>query len=781
MEERGPLKGGHEDEHSISLTSVSDSTVYSAFSETEQPLDDTLYSGLGAGKKGTGVLNKGEIQDPPIPPSSLTPTATPAATAKRKRGRPKAPDANKKLAALEALFSEPVIPTRRKSASTPATGRLSLTTKAALPSQDVYDPLIEEFHRACQYGQVGLIESLLRKQGVPVDFPRLDTGDTGLHLAATHQQSEAVKTLLKAGANVQALNFLRHQPRELCPPGSVTYRLLADFEEMQTGSESSSSSSLTSRDGQGGGALLLRAVWRGQEAQVREILRDEKVNPNITDSVSGSSALHYAATWNYASLIEILLSRGANPTLKRPSDGATALHLACRFSSGNAVRVLLASEAAWDTLDSLGRTPVDYSSKSVRRVIRKYAREHLRGEEATRLLDATATQRFIEVSADDEGGASSSGGGGGGGLASSEQGAEGGLKNHHSLLVPVEGMSAREEKKLLQMMAIISKSTSGTSLATTKKRRGRPPRHNHLTGSTGAALRDELQEGGERKVYADETGVKGENRDEDEPGGRGENGGNDETRDGHGRRHEGGKRRRDQDGDEEEDEDEAEALVNDAAGALSAPLEVRQSPRYRAAARTLTSLFDDAKSMISGASSILLREIEAMEPLLQLHCGDMGSVTPTTTTTAVTDDTHSLWFFLAPQVEDLYTKSFPGRGRLRSRIPLSKTRSLTGAEQQTLLDASLVDKFTGLRAHLEGPLGSLSLLERDAVLGQFERAGGNLANVPIIYVDLPRLAHRDEGLSSTGPTARMVGEAGALPPKLKLKYKQRRSIVDLYT
>lgn len=167
-----------------------------------------------------------------------------------------------------------------------------------------------------------------------------------------------------------------------------------------------------------------------------------------------------------------------------------------------------------------------------------------------------------------------------------------------------------------------------------------------------------------------------------------------------------------------------------------------------------------------------------MEPLLQLHCGGVHEEVSVAT---ITVDTHSLWFFLAPQVEDLYSKSFPGRDRLRSRIPLSKTRPLTESEQQVLLDASLVDKFVGLRAHLEGPLGSLSLLERDAVLAQFERAGGNLANVPIIYVDLPRLAHRDEGPSPAGSARMVVGEAGALPPKLKLKYKQRRSIVDLYT
>ena len=61
------------------------------------------------------------------------------------------------------------------------------------------------------------------------------------------------------------------------------------------------------------------------------------------------------------------------------------------------------------------------------------------------------------------------------------------------------------------------------------------------------------------------------------------------------------------------------------------------------------------------------------------------------------------------------------------------------------------------------------------VTNEFERNGGSLTNIPVMFVDLARLGGRtDNGSSRTAEEK--DGREGALPPKLKMKYSHRKSV-----
>lgn len=185
-----------------------------------------------------------------------------------------------------------------------------------------------------------------------------------------------------------------------------------------------------------------------------------------------------------------------------------------------------------------------------------------------------------------------------------------------------------------------------------------------------------------------------------------------------------------------------------------------------------------ARSSSTPGVNSTMKEIITTEPLLQLHYSPV--------------DGEGNWYFMASQLEELFSHSFFPR-RLRDSIPLSKTRILTHDNIFRLAHSSLVAKISGLRQYLTPDVQSLPLFEKDAVLRAFERAGGNLANAPIIYVDFQKLQQRistdvpplldptspveDAGNPSAAPLTSQSNST--LPPKLKMKYWQaKRSSIE---
>jgi ankyrin repeat protein len=137
-------------------------------------------------------------------------------------------------------------------------------------------------------------------------------------------------------------------------------------------------------------------------------------------------------------------------------------------------------------------------------------------------------------------------------------------------------------------------------------------------------------------------------------------------------------------------------------------------------------------------------EIVTNEPLVQLHCG-------------ATDMENAGWYYLGAQADALFQKSFHPL-RLQDSVPLSKRRHLSPEETDRLLDSAIVDRLGSFRKYLvTDPI----LLTKDSVQRAFDRAGGSLANVPVLYADLQRLARRPDE------------ETAHLPPKLKMKWQRK--------
>lgn len=796
----------------IFLTDVSDGTVHSAFSESEQidfELDDELPSAS------EGRVD-GNIQQ-------QRPTLV-----KRRPGRPRR-SANKKLAALEALFDEPFMSSKRRRAPSASSSieKIDTASLSSAANLTIKNPAIAEFHRACQYGQVNLMESLLRKGTAKVDCCD-SLGNTGLHVAAIHGQIEAIKLLLKMGADVRAENILKEHPVDLCRDLEGA-SILHDFERMQSDSMILPFLSMCWRARKKG----LKAFF--QENNVSEILNERDSNEN--------NGLHYAAVWNNEEITGKFLQYGMAVDLVN-SKGNTPLHMACRFSSPDVVRLLLEAGSDYRLENMQGNTPIDLSNKLIMRIFRRFARE--KGINDPQLFSATVTKRFIEVSED-----------------------EGQIKSRNKEIILTKGLS-REEKKLRQMMAIFSRSTSNeNNVKEVKRKRGRPPRNSYIISDKDdeEKLKLDVASSGEKSDFYSQddssiskkfsktsitnsssvTGLKfSKNRLIDKTSGRTP-------------LHKASAKgklerildlikedktlvnRKDNAGytalheaalsghlDAVKELISAGAKVNTMAAngatplhdaAINSQIKVVKHLLEKGANASLRNeegqrpidLTDDLRirSLLESSMSMLQRkrqrpnfglegkgpnseeqnlsprksqrtrpkslfrkmvEIESTEPLLQIHCGK-------------TEAQHSGWYFLAPQVNTLFTlTSFK---RSHTYIPLSKTRHMADDELDLLLDCAIMNKFPVLKGYCSA---GVLLLEKDAVMDEFERLGQSLANVPVMYVDLPRLGRNDSNHNSTtsydsvnsnaNASFNVSGsnEAHVLPPKLKMKFSQRRSI-----
>src|SRR3990170_2321709 len=213
-------------------------------------------------------------------------------------------------------------------------------------------PVIE----AVKDGKVETVRALLAKR---VDPNTAETdGTTALHWAAHRDDLAAADLLIKAGANVRAVNRYGVTPLWLaCINGSATMveRLLnAGADPNTTMAE--------------GDTALMTAARTGNVAAVRALLtRGAKVNAQ--ERWKGQTALMWAAAANNAATIEALVEAGADihartkyrtvpqfqtggfgRRAERNSDvtkqsGFEALHFAVRAGALDAVTVLLKSGA----------------------------------------------------------------------------------------------------------------------------------------------------------------------------------------------------------------------------------------------------------------------------------------------------------------------------------------------------------------------------------------------------------------------------------------------------
>ena len=188
------------------------------------------------------------------------------------------------------------------------------------------------------------IAKILLEHGANPSIPG-ESGDTPLHWAAHQGCDELMDLLIKARADVNALNDYLESP--LCLSLDVNEKVGALLALLRYGVD------LSWQDKLGRTALHITA-WHGK-VKYLEILLAGKADPNMIDH-AGESAVHCAAGQNKEESLKLLLRYGADPDL-RDNDGLTPLHRAVLEDSAACARILLEHGATVDTRDNPGFTP----------------------------------------------------------------------------------------------------------------------------------------------------------------------------------------------------------------------------------------------------------------------------------------------------------------------------------------------------------------------------------------------------------------------------------------
>ncbi|EGZ29396.1 hypothetical protein PHYSODRAFT_467375 [Phytophthora sojae] len=103
---------------------------------------------------------------------------------------------------------------------------------------------------------------------------------------------------------------------------------------------------------------FLRAVYRADKYQVRDMLDDGVVDANIADQ-HGWSGLHWAASQDHSDILQLLLQKGAEINAIDQINGWTALHVAVVRESVACVQLLLSSGAEARIRDNYGDSAVE--------------------------------------------------------------------------------------------------------------------------------------------------------------------------------------------------------------------------------------------------------------------------------------------------------------------------------------------------------------------------------------------------------------------------------------
>ncbi len=189
-------------------------------------------------------------------------------------------------------------------------GHLLFSAQEASPELD------RELVEACRDGQAQVVEKLLKQgadvnareilpependeEAVPADWNE-GAGGTGLILASAAGHGEVVQVLLRAGADVNAVD-------------------------------------------ERGWPAILRAAYFGHGAIVRALV-EAGASPDARETIEGGTALHFAARQNHADIVRALLEAGADPNAAL-TNGWTSLMWAVERGSPEVVKMLIEAGA----------------------------------------------------------------------------------------------------------------------------------------------------------------------------------------------------------------------------------------------------------------------------------------------------------------------------------------------------------------------------------------------------------------------------------------------------
>ena len=110
---------------------------------------------------------------------------------------------------------------------------------------------------------------------------------------------------------------------------------------------------------------LFDAVATGDLAEVKRLVVDCGVDPNVREDDIGLTPLHAAAMYGYSEIVEFLLEHGVDPNIRDKKDGATPLHYAAAYGNSKVVEVLLEHGADPNIRDKkYGITPLHFAAVS---------------------------------------------------------------------------------------------------------------------------------------------------------------------------------------------------------------------------------------------------------------------------------------------------------------------------------------------------------------------------------------------------------------------------------
>lgn len=189
-------------------------------------------------------------------------------------------------------------------------------------------------------GNAKALDGILKKQ--PDEIGKKFRGSSLLHLAATRGDIEAVKILLAAKADLQAVDS-----RGLSSLGIA--RLLGQKDVEQVLRE------------HGAAENIFDAAYAGDCGVATALVRSDKSLATRTNP-RGIPVVAVAAGTGNEELLRLLLGQGASATDVDRQNGWTLLHFAAAYNQTNAARWLLSKGAKTDVFDTNGFTPLHLAS-----------------------------------------------------------------------------------------------------------------------------------------------------------------------------------------------------------------------------------------------------------------------------------------------------------------------------------------------------------------------------------------------------------------------------------
>ncbi|XP_051872806.1 inversin isoform X4 [Pristis pectinata] len=230
------------------------------------------------------------------------------------------------------------------------------------------DPDLEgrtAFMWAAGKGSDDVLQTMLRVKS-DIDINMADKyGGTALHAAVLAGHVSTVKLLLEHGAQVDAMDVMKHTPLfRACEMGHK--------EVIQTLIEGGGRVDLLDQDGHS----PLHWAALGGNADVCQILIQNLINPNVQD-FAGRTPLQCAAYGGYINCMAVLMENKADPNIQ-DKEGRTALHWSCNNGYLDAVKLLLGYNAFPNHMETNEErfTPLDYALLGEHQEVIQYMLEH---------------------------------------------------------------------------------------------------------------------------------------------------------------------------------------------------------------------------------------------------------------------------------------------------------------------------------------------------------------------------------------------------------------------